>query len=198
MKTLTKKEGEVLLTLFKDFTKDYNANSLSKVVEITPRGALKILKNLKSQSLLVSKQLGKATFYKINFDDEYALRLLTILLMKESKEKAARWIIEFDELFEHIDIAIIFGSIIKNTKTAKDLDLLLVFKKEKCNLVNEIIKKRRNISTRPIHLVQQTHEDLMKNLKKKDIVLLNIIKRGYVLTGYDTLVKVLKNVTSFQ
>ena len=121
MKNLTKKESEVLLTLFKDFTKDYNANSLSKVVRITPRGALKILKNLKSQNLLVSKQLGKATFYKINFNDEYTLRLLPILLMKESKEKATRWLAEFNELFEHINIIIIFGSITRNPKTANDI-----------------------------------------------------------------------------
>lgn len=198
MKTLTKKESEVLLTLFKDLNKDYNANSLSKLTGITPRGALKILKNLKSQNLLVSKQLGKATFYKINFNDEYAIRLLPILLMNESKEKATRWLAEFNELFEHIDIAIIFGSITRNPKTAKDIDLLIVFKKEKHNIINEIIKKRRNISTKPIHLVKQTPKDFIKNLKKKDTVLLNVIKRGYVLTGYDQLIKILKNVTSFQ
>lgn len=198
MKTLTKKEIEVLLTLFKDFTKDYNANSLSKLTGITPRGALKILKNLKSQNLLVSKQLGKATFYKINFNDEYAIRLLPILLMNESKEKATRWLAEFDELFEHIDIAIIFGSIIRNPKTAKDIDLLIVFKKGKHSIINEIIEKRRNISTKPIHLVKQTPNDFIKNLKKKDTILLNVIKRGYVLTGYDKLIKLLKNVTSFQ
>lgn len=197
MKVLTKKEIEILLILFKDFTKDYNANSISKVVEITPRGALKILKNLKAQQLLISKQLGKGVFYKINFDDEYSIKLISILLMNESREKASRWLSEFKDLFKHVEIVMIFGSIIRNPKTAKDIDLLVVFKKEKYRAIEKIIDKRRSISVKAIHLVKQEPNSLIKNLKKKDEVILSIIRKGYVLHGHEKIVRIIKNVTSF-
>lgn len=183
----------MLLRLFKDFNSDYNANSISRLVGITPRGALKILKNLKKNNLLISRQLGRAVFYKINFNDEYAVKLISILLMNESREKASRWLSEFGELFWHIDIAIIFGSVIRDPKTANDIDLLVVFKKEKYETVSQIIDKRRAISTKAIHVVKQSRKDLVKNLKKKDGVLLNIIKKGYVLYGYEELVGVMKD-----
>lgn len=197
MKSPSKKESEILLSLFKDFTKNYNANSLSKEVGITPRGALKILKNLKAQQLLISKQFGKAVFYKINLSDEYSVKLISVLLMNESREKASRWLSEFKELFEHIDIAIIFGSIVRSPKTASDIDLLVVFKKEKYKTVNQIIDKRRAVSARAIHVVKQIPKDLVKNLKEQDKVLLNIIKRGYVLHGYEKLAEAIKDVTRF-
>ncbi len=198
MELLTKKESEVLLTLFKDFNTDYNANSISKPLCLTPRGALKILKNLKKHELLNGKQLGKAVFYKVNFNDEYAVKLISVLLMNESREKASRWLSEFKELFEPADIVIVFGSIVRNPNAANDIDLLIVFKKEKYKAVNQIIEKRRAISSKAIHTVKQTPQDLVKNLKKKDKVILNIIKRGYVLHGYEKLVEAMKNVTRFQ
>lgn len=197
MKTLTKKEIEVLLILFKDFSRDYNANSLSKTMGISPRGALKMLKNLWSQKLLISKQLGKAVFYKVNLDDEYVIKLISVLLMNESREKASRWLSEFKDLLEHVEIGIIFGSIIRNHKTAKDIDILIVFKEDKYNTIEKIIEKRRLMSTKTIHQIKQTSDDLIKNLKKKDEVILNIIRKGYVLHGFEKLVRIIKNVTSF-
>lgn len=198
MKILTKKESEILLALFKDFTNDYNANSLSKKIGVTPRGALKMLKNLKSQNILTSRELGKAVFYKINLGDEYIVKLISILLMEESREKASRWSSEFKGLLGYADIAIIFGSLIRNPKTANDIDLLIVFKKEKYRMIEKEVNQRRKISTKVIHVVKQTPVDLTKNLKKKDEVVLNIIKNGYVLQGYEKLVKIIENVTSFQ
>ena len=198
MKRLTKKESEILLYLFKDFSNNYNANSLSKKIGITPRGALKMLKNLKSQNILTSREFGKAVFYKINFGDEYIIKLMSILLMEEAREKASRWLSEFKELLECVDIAIIFGSIIRNPKAANDIDLLIVFKKERYNIIERRINQKREISSKAIHVVKQTPDDLIKNLKKKDEVVLNIIKNSYVLQGYEKLVKIIENVTSLQ
>ena len=198
MKRLTKKESEILLYLFKDFSNNYNANSLSKKIGITPRGALKMLKNLKSQKILTSREFGKAVFYKINFGDEYIIKLMSILLMEEAREKASRWLSEFKELLECVDIAIIFGSIIRNPKTANDIDLLIVFKKERYSMIEKEINQKREISSKVIHVVKQTPDNLIKNLKKKDEVVLNIIKSGYVLQGYEKLVKIIENVTSLQ
>lgn len=197
MSSLTPKESEVLLTLFKDFSKDYNANSLSKQVGITPRGALKILKNLQKQQLLTSKQFGKAVFYKLNLDDYYTFRTIETLLIYEAREKASRWLSEFKGLFKDVEIVIIFGSITREPKKANDIDLLLVFRQKKMKLVKHFISEKNKILLKPIHPVIQSPNDIKKNLKKKDPVVLNALRRGYVLSGYDKLIEVVKNVTSF-
>lgn len=198
MPSLTPKENEVLLTLFKDFSKDYNANSLSKRVGITPRGALKILKNLQKQHLLISKQFGKAVFYKVNLDDYYTFRTIETLLIYEAREKAPRWLSEFKELFKDVEIVIIFGSIIKEPKRANDIDLLLVFTQKKMKPVKHFINEKNKILLKPIHPVIQSPNDIKKNLKKKDPVVLNALRKGYVLYGHDKLIEVVKNIQKVQ
>ena len=196
MKRITKKETEILLRVFKDFSTDYNANSLSKQLDITPRGALKILKSLKAQNLLVSKQMGKAVFYKINTHDEYALKLVSLLLMKEAQEKAARWMAEFRDLAKITEISIFFGSAVRNPAAAMDIDILLVFRKERLKQVREFIDEKNKILLKPIHPLIQTLADLKRNLKKKDPVIINAVRHGFVLYGHDSLIKEVKNVTS--
>jgi len=197
MKPLTKKESEILLILFKDFSKNYNANSISKIVGITSRGALKILKNLKEKKLLISKQFGKAVFYKLNLEDYFTFRTIETLLIQEARERASRWLFEFKDLFKDIKIAIIFGSVVRDSKKANDIDVVLVFTQKKLKKVKNFIESKNNISLKPIHPIIQTPDDIKNNLEKKDKVILNALNKGYVLHGYDKLIGVIKNVTSF-
>jgi len=195
MEGLSNKEIEILLILLKDISTDYNSNNITKKIKITPAGAFKAMKNLEKRKLIIGKRMGKAIFYKVNLKDYYTFRTIETLLIDEARIKASRYIFEFKDLFKHTEIVIIFGSIIKNSKKANDIDLLTVFKKENI-IINKIIKERKLISTKPIHIIKQTSKDLENNLKKKDKVILNIIKNGYVLSGYEKLLEVIKNVTS--
>jgi len=196
MKGLSDKDIEILLLLFKDSFVDYNANSITKKIKITPAGAFKAMKRLEKRKLIKGKKMGKAVFYKLNLSDYYVFRTMETLLINEAREKASRWLDEFKELFNYVDIVIIFGSVVRNLKKANDIDLFVVFRKGKEDAVNNVIKGRRLISTRPIHVIKQTSKDLNRNLKKKDKVILNIIKSGYVLCGYEKLLEVIKNVRS--
>lgn len=197
MKTPTKKENEALLLIFRDFSSDYNANSLSKKLSITPRGTLKILNNLYSEKVLVRRKLGKAVFYKFNFDDDYARKLIEALLIKEARENAARWLHEFGGLAETAQIVLIYGSITRNYDKSKDIDLLVIIKKEKYKEVKKFIDEKNNISYKPIHPLIMTLSDLEKNLKNKNPAMINAIREGYILHGYDKMIEVIKNVTSF-
>ncbi len=196
MKGLSDKEIEILLVLAKDFSTDYNANNITKKIRITPAGAFKAMKNLEKKGLITGKKMGKAVFYKVNLGDYYTFRTMETLLINESREKASRWLKEFKDLFNHVEIAIIFGSILRYPKKANDIDLLIVFRKEKNNLVNKVIDERRTLSIKAIHLIKQTPEDLNRNLKDNDKVILSAIKNGCILHGYDKLLEVVKNVTS--
>ena len=193
----TRKESDILLKLFKDFSKNYNSNSISKEVNISPRGALKILKKLEKDKILVGRKLGQATFYKLNLNDLYARRVMEVLLTKEARDKAQRWISEFKEVFSYADIVIIFGSMIKNPAHASDIDLLLVFKRRKYKEVSDFINDKNKILLKKIHDIPQTMQDLTENLKKNPAII-DAIRTGYVLHGFNELVEVIKMSQSYR
>jgi len=192
---ISPKEIEILLKLFKEFNRDYNANSISKEIKITSRGALKALKNLEKKEIVISKQLGKAIFYKVNLNDSYATKIIETILIGETKEKASRWLMEFNDLLDKTEIIILFGSVIRNQKYANDIDLLIVLKKQKYKKIKVVIDKKNQILSKPVHPIYQTKEDLIHNLKKENRALISAINTGYVLTGHDKLIEVIKNVT---
>lgn len=197
MKTPTEKENEALLLLFKDFSIDYNANSISKTLNITPRGALKILNNLYSEKTLIRRKLGKAIFYKINFNDNYTNKLIETLLIKDSRENAPRWLSEFEGFFGIVQTVLIYGSAIRNYEKAKDIDLLLIIEKEKYKEISKLIEEKNRILIKPIHPLIMVSSDLEKNLKNKNPAMINAIREGYILHGYAEIMEVIKHVTSF-
>jgi predicted nucleotidyltransferase len=195
MKTLTEKENEALLLIFKDFTTDYNANSLSKVLNITPRGALKVLKNLQSENLLIGKKMGKAVFYKANLEDNYTQSIIQSLLIKQSMENANRWIDEFKKLYPATHIVIIYGSALRNYKEAKDIDILVIRSENNYKSIMKLIEDRGEILPKPIHPIMMLPEELEKNLNNKNPAMVNAIREGCVLHGQAKLIEVIKNVT---
>jgi len=196
MVSLTKKESEIVLKLFKDFSKNYNANSISKEINISSRGALKILKHLEKKHLVTSKKLGKAVFYKLSLDDLYVRKIVELLLIEESRNKAQRWIEEFKELFDYAEAVIIFGSIIKDSKHAHDIDVLIVYEIKNHEKISNFISAKNKVLFKKIHDIPQTLEDLKENLKKNPAII-DAIRSGYILKGHDKITEVLKDVTMF-
>ncbi|MFH1055072.1 MAG: hypothetical protein V1744_03135 [Candidatus Altiarchaeota archaeon] len=197
MEGITSKEMEVVLVLLKDYGKDYNANNLSKLVGLTPMGALKILKRLEGKRLLVSRQMGKAVFYKPDYGSEYSLKYLSFLLMKESDEsqpKVRRWVAELRILGEHAEIGVLFGSVLSK-ENPEDIDLLLVLAQRQNDKVNDVICSINKLNLRKIHTVKQSRDDLIENMKKKDKVVVNALKNGVVVFGHEKLIKVIGDVS---
>ena len=48
---------------------------------------------------------------------------------------------------------------------------------------------KNRILLKPIHPVKQTPKDLIKNLKMPDPVIINALRFGYVLCGYEEIIK---------
>jgi DNA-binding Lrp family transcriptional regulator len=187
----------MLLLLFKDIKTAYNANTISKQLNITPMGALKILKRLEKQKIITSKQFGKAVFYK-PADSDYARTCFEFLLKKEAEEakpKIRQWVKELRKLENSADIGILFGSIMKKD-TFKDVDVLLVLKQSQTEGLNRSINSINRISVKKIHHIIQTGNDLKENIKKGNPVALNALKQGIVLFGYDKLIGLIHSCSS--
>jgi len=196
MSTLTKKEREMVLTLFKDYTAFYNANSISKVLNISHVGAQKILKRLLQENLVISKNIGKSITYKLNFNDNYVRQMVAFLLADEANN-FKRWKEEFKELFKQDRIIMLFGSTVKDYAHAHDIDLMIVLENNYVKEVNEILKKKEEVLPKKIHALKLNHQDFLENLKKRDKAFLDIIKKAIILSGQEKYVEILKNVTSF-
>ncbi|MFH1209985.1 MAG: nucleotidyltransferase domain-containing protein [archaeon] len=194
MVSLTEKERETLLVLFKDFTAFYNSNNISKILNISHVGAQKIFKRLYKSDVLTSQKIGKSIIYKLKLDD-YVIELITFLLTDEAN-KFKRWKEEFKELYKEDRIILIFGSAIKNYDKAEDIDLMIVMDKKDISEINNILKEKEKILPKKIHAIKLTHNDLLENLKNKDNVIIDIVKKAIVLYGHNNYVKTLKNVRS--
>lgn len=192
MTALTKKERETLLILFKDYTTFYNANSISKVLNISHVGAQKIFKRFLQENLVLSKTIGKSITYKLNFDNDYVAHLISFLLA-DGANKFKRWKEEFKDFFKKDRVVMIFGSAIKDYAHAHDIDLMIVIENKEVTEVNEILKKKEEILPKKLHTIKLNHHDLLENLKKKDKAFVDIIKNAIILYGQDKYVEALKN-----
>lgn len=195
MRQLTEKEKTIVLLLTKDFTTYYNAHSLSKQIGMSPKGASKALKFLEQNEIVKSKRIGKAIIYKLTFN-EYARELAALFLFEEARTKAPRWVKEFEQ-FEKADVLILFGSVLRTNKH-NDIDLLILTEEKNYPAFDKQVLEKNKLLTKPIHPVWQVRSDLEKNLRKKDPVVLEIIKTGLVLKGQHTIMEVLSDVTRYE
>ena len=196
MVILTKKEREALLILFKDFSSYYNANSLSKKLSISHVGAQKLLKRFKKEGLTITKRVGKSIIHKLKIDDDHKQKLISFLLVDEANN-FKRWKDEFKELFKKGRVVLMYGSAIKNYKTASDIDIMVVIKKDEADGVDKIVDKIGKILPKEIHSIKLTEKDLLKNIKEENEAIVDIIRNAIILYGYDKYVEAIKNVTGF-
>ena len=194
MTALTQKERETVLLLFKDYTTFYNANSISKVLNISHVGAQKIFKRLLQENLVISKTIGRSITYKLNFSNDYVANLVAFLLADEAN-KFKRWKEEFKELFKKDRIVMLFGSTVNDYAHAHDIDLIIVIENKEVEEVNTFLKKKEEILPKKLHSIKLNHQDLLENLKKRDKAFVDIIKNAIILYGQDRYVEILKNVT---
>ncbi len=190
MKEITQAEMKAVLALVKSPELIYNANSLSKVIRITPMGTLKILKRLEQDNIVKSKKIGKAIIYKVNVEDSYAKRYLSLILVREAQyanPQIKRWVTELKKI-KNADVIVLFGSILEKPNP-NDIDVLLVTNQKRFSKLQEEIKELNEINMKKIHPMYQTHQDIIKNIKKRDKPLLNAIK-GIVIFGEEKFLEI--------
>ncbi|MBU2638868.1 MAG: nucleotidyltransferase domain-containing protein [Nanoarchaeota archaeon] len=184
---LTEKEKNILLLLFKDFSSRYNARMISKLVGMTPRGALKSLKNLEKQHFVTATAFGRAILFRVDFNT-LTRKNIELLLLEEAEMKHKRWVEEFKG-FNEADIIILFGSALKKDKPYNDIDLLIVVSKEQYGSLKKKIEQKNEILPKMVHPVFQTLKDLKENLASRDKIVFDALKTGIVLKGQNKAVE---------
>jgi len=193
MKDITNNEMHFVLLIFKSPETEYNANSIAKQIGISSMGALKIAKKLEKEGILTSRKMGKARFYKLNLGSDYVKQYIKFLLKREAEQASAyvkRWINEIKKI-KNANSAVLFGSVLKKEKEANDIDVLLITNGKKFSGLKRDIEEINLLNTKKLHPLYQTKDDLVKNIKKNDLPLLNAIK-GIVAFGEDTIIELIE------
>ena len=187
MNEITNNEMVFVLKIFKSPEIEYNANSIAKEIGISSMGALKIAKRLEKENIISSKELGKAKFYSLNLESDYVKQYIKFLLKREAEQShpyVKIWIEDIKKV-KNVEAAILFGSILRKGKQAKDIDVLFIVKdKRQFSKLKKEIEDINLLHTKKIHPMFQTEEDFRNNIKKQDKPLLSAIK-GIVVFGED-------------
>jgi predicted nucleotidyltransferase len=152
-------------------------------------GALKILKRLEKEGVLISNKVMQARIYGIS-KSEYAKQYVSFLLSRERKVSQSSikvWVNELSKI-KNADLAILFGSALRN-KNPNDIDVLLVSDEKKFKALEKEIADLNKVGVKKIHPLFQSFEDVIDNIKKGDKPLLNAIK-GVVVFGENVLMEV--------
>jgi predicted nucleotidyltransferase len=187
------KEQAIILKLFKEFNESYNSRSISKKVGIGHSGAFKILKKLEKENIVFGKRIGKAVIYKLNMENPIAIRKIELALTFEA-EDFGKWLEEFRELKDKFKFSILFGSVLRNEKEAKDIDVLIVASTHEIKEIRNKIEEKNKILSKKIHLLIQSEEDFISDLENKNKVIYEIIKTGIVLYGQENITKYLRKL----
>lgn len=193
MRDVSKNELLAMLEIIKNPEDDYNANSLSKLIGITPMGMLKILKKLEAERLLVSKKIGKAVIYKLNFESDYAMKYAEFAFKRESEQShlfVKRWVNDVARMNNAL-AAVIFGSVLSKREEAKDIDVLFIVNQINYKKLLKEVDEFNKISLKKIHPIYQSPDDMKNNIRKRDEVILNALK-GIVAKGEKEILEALK------
>lgn len=193
MRDITSKEMLFVLSIVKSPEIEYNANSIAKVIGVSPMGALKIARRLEKENILIARKLGKAKFYKINFNNDYARQYVKLLFKREAEQSDPYirvWISEIKKI-KNADAAILFGSLLRKNKEAKDIDVVLITDKKRFQKLRKEVDKINLINVKKLHPIYQTKEDFRKNIKKGDKPLLSAVK-GIIVFGEDEILSLLE------
>jgi len=190
---LTENEKKVLRVLLYAFGNIYSINQIAKECDITPNGALKILKKLEREGVLKFETIANIKSYSLNFENEKTKNILKLALIPELKGRIKFRSDDLGSLKKFVSACVIFGSYVDLKKEPNDIDLFFIIDRRKFNEY----KKESSIiyKTMPIkvHDVIQTEKDAIGNIKRKDKVVLDIFKTGIILWGYDKIINVIEN-----
>lgn len=196
---ITNNEKKILRFLLANFNSDYSINEIAKKCNLAPNGAYEILKKFEEKEILLFKRIANAKSYKINFGSIEANKILELALMPNYKEPKIKY--RYDDLkpLKNIsNVCILFGSYITKKEKPNDIDIMFVIKKKDYKKYSEAIERTKRILPLKLHDVIQTKEDLAKNIKQREKLIMQILYEGAILWGYEFIIEVIKNAVERQ
>lgn len=200
MEAKKKTSESLLLMLLKEPYAKHTATSLAGALGLTRQGAWKALKALAEQKFIRIEALNgtktSAALIKLNWQHPLTEKKLMLLLMQESLPYA-RWIDEFKPLQKISQFLLLFGSILRDPKTANDIDLFVVVcDKSNFKGLDEALRTIQLTQHKKIHNIDLTESEFKGELLRSNKAYLDALKKGVLLYGYEQFVQFIKGVHS--
>ena len=170
MLSLSDNEFSVLNFLVRNFTEKLTIRNIAQRLKFSPAGVFNILKKLERQNIVIGEKLGTGLFYSINFESKIAEHLAKIVLIY-SEEKT------------DVDIS-------KLTQA----NAAILLKKTLLLIIDNV--STLDISISDFEIITKTEDELIGSLRKKDSIMLQLLREGTVLFGEDKIVDVIKKCVS--
>ena len=171
MISLSDNEFSVINFLVRNFTERLTIRNIAQRLDFSAAGVFNILKKLEKQNIVVGQKLGTGIFFSINFDNKIAEHLAGIVLLYS------------DEKFEKINT-----EQLRNAKAA-------IFDKKTLLLVTDNITVL-DITFPNIEIISKSEEEVINLLRKRNLEILQMLKKGIILFGEDKIVDIIKNCIS--
>jgi DNA-binding Lrp family transcriptional regulator len=189
---ITENEKKIIRTLLFSFGELYSLNEIARKCKIAPNGAYKIVRKFIEEGIVNSKKIGNMNSYALNFSNPKTKNLCELSIIENSSSKIKNRENDLKELKGIAEIAIIFGSYIAEKANPNDIDLFFMLKKENFRKYKEKANLIYPAMPLKVQDVLQTEEDLKNNLSKKDEVIKEILRKGFILWGHDKIVDIIK------
>ena len=187
----TKTSWRILFVLNEAPGKGVSRNEIKKITKLGNKVLSKFLLILEKFEVILKIKVGRAYYYKLNFNNPFVLNIIEIIktekkelnnLDVDTANVIREFVYELTNLdLENISQIILFGSYAKRTYSERsDIDLALILKKKNLNnelLITEVldkINKRFGVEIQP-HYYTQVEFD---KLKGKDRLVKEILKDG--------------------
>ena len=170
MLSLSDNEFSVLSFLVRNFTERLTIRNIAQKLDFSPAGVFNILKKLEKHGIVVGQKLGTGLFYSINLENKIAEHLAAIVLL-------------------HTDEKISLD--VQQLKQAK----AAIFDRKTLLLITDSITIH-DISIPNADLICKTEDEMMESLRKRDPVILQLLRKGIVLFGEGNIVGIIKNCLS--
>jgi len=197
MVTINDVGRKVLLIICKDFSRMYSITYLSREVNMSRVGMWKVIKNLKEEKLITLTPLSKgktsASVIRLNWDNILLKKVLELYLTEES-EQNRRWKFNFSELEKITRFSILYGSILKSTEKANDIDIVNIVKRKDFIKMQNTIDKAQKSQIKKIHDVNFTSEEFRHELIKGNRAFIDALKKGVILFGQENFVKFIEQL----
>ena len=194
-----KKSYEILKIILKNISKKHTVTSLSKERDISRVGSWKLLKELEKENLIILTPIGpeKTSVQEVSLNwNNPILEKMLALQLTEDALKQNKWRYNFKELENHVSFLILFGSILHSPKEANDIDVLsLVSNEESFVIMGKIITDIQIIQSKKIHVINLTKKELKHELKNKNKVYIEALKKGVILFGQENFIKFIKETS---
>ena len=187
----------ILLILVKDFSAIHSITSIAKRLEVSRVGVWKVIKKLEEEKCVKVEAVGSGktstSIIRINLDSAIAEKTVTLYLTEEV-EKQKRWMINFSGLQDVTDFTILFGSILRSTKEANDIDIIGVTKKAGFTKIQKIIDTAQKTQEKKIHSINFTKSEFKQELEKPNKAIIDAVRNGVVLFGQGNFVEFVKGM----